>query len=518
MTRAVARDAGTVTSWNLVSRLSGFGRVIVVGGALGATRLGDTYQAANQVSNILFEFLAAGTLSAVLVPGLVARLGSGGRARAEAFAGALLARAFAVLGAIAVVGMVLARPIMRALLSGNETASRAAQVRLGAFLLLFVLPQLALYAWGAVVTAVLHSEGRFAAAAAAPVGNNLVVIVSLGLFWARGAAGLELATLDRVLLGGGVLGGVVCMTVIPVVAARRAGISLAPRWRVDDGIAASLRDAVWASLVVIPAQLFLLGSLVVAGRVAGGVVACQIGFTLFLLPHALLGHPLATVLYPRVARAWAVGYHDAARRDADRGLRVLLLLTAPAAAMLVALATPITHVIAVGALARHTGPVLVAAALAGYGIGLTAYSWSLFVTRVSYATGDVRTPGLVAVAGGVVGGGLLLFAAGSDRTALLYRVGVAHSAMVAAATIGVVVVLARRRVVDVSPLRWGGIATAATVAGVSARLVADRVDVGDGRGGAFVTLAAGAAVGAVVYAVFAYAAGNRVQDVRADLA
>jgi putative peptidoglycan lipid II flippase len=510
MTRAIARDTGTVTSWNLVSRLTGFARVVVVGGALGATRLGDTYQAANQVSNILFEFLAAGTLSAVLVPGLVARLADGGRARAEAFAGALLARAIAVLGVIAVLGMVLARPIMRALLSGNDTASRNAQVRLGAFLLFFVLPQLVLYAWGAVVTAVLHSEGRFAAAAAAPVANNVVVTVTLGLFWARGATGLDLGVSDRLLLGGGVLAGVLCMTLVPVVAARRAAISLAPRWHTDDGLKESLRDALWASMVVVPAQLFLLGSLVVAGRVAGGVIACQIAFTVFLLPHALLGHPLATVLYPRVARSWAEGDEAAARNDADRGLHALLLMTAPAAALLVALARPGIRAIAVGALTRHAGVTFVAAALMGYGVGLVAYSWSLFLTRVSYATGDVRSPGLAALVGGAMGGVSLVIAAHGHGTALLYRVGLAHSVMVVVTVSGVLVVLVRRAVVDVDVGRWLGLAAAAAGSGIAARLMSDAVG-GAGRVGAVASVVAGVAVGVGVFGVAANALGNRFE-------
>jgi len=517
MTRAVAQRILTVGGLTLVSRTTGFARVVVVGGALGATRLGDTYQAANQVSNILFEFLAAGTLSAVLVPGLVARLADGGRARAEAFAGALLARAFLVLGAVAVVGVVGAHPIMRTLLSGNDTASRGAQVRLGAFLLLFVLPQLVLYAWGAVVTAVLHSEGRFAAAAAAPVANNLVVVVTLGVFWARGAAGLDLGISDRFLLGGGVFAGVLCMTLVPVAAARRAGIKLAPRWHVDDGLAASLRDAVWASLVVIPAQLFLLGSVVVAGRVAGGVIACQIAFTVFLLPHALLGHPLATVLYPRVARAWTVRDHDEARRDADRGLNVLLVFTAPAAALLVGLATPAVRVIAVGALTRHAGPAVVAAALAGYGVGLTAYSWSLFLTRVSYATGDVRTPAIAALVGGAVGAALLVVASSNGRTALVYRVGVAHSAMVITTALGVLVVLARRGILDLALVRWGSTLGAAIAAGVAARLVADHLHPA-GRLGAVVAVGAGSAVGLVMFAAIAWVCGTRPSTIRAELA
>jgi putative peptidoglycan lipid II flippase len=279
-----------------------------------------------------------------------------------------------------------------------------------------------------------------------------------------------------------------------------------------------MRDALWASLVVVPAQLFLLGSLVVAGHVAGGVVACQIAFTVFLLPHALLGHPLATVLYPRVARAWTDADHASARADAERGLRTLLLLTAPAAALLVALATPVMHVIAVGALTRHAGAVIVAAALTGYGLGLTAYSWSLFLTRVSYATGDVRTPGISALVGGAIGGTLLVVAAQSEGTALLYRVGVAHSVTVAAAALGVLGALVRRGIVDASMRGWGGVAGAAIAAGVAGRVVADRLDLGAERGDAIVTLVIAGGVALAVYVSVAFAFGNRWRDVRAELA
>jgi putative peptidoglycan lipid II flippase len=406
---------------------------------------------------------------------------------------------------------------MRGLLAGNDTSTRAAQTRLGAFLLVFVLPQLALYAWGAVVTAMLHAEGRFAAAAAAPVANNIVVVGALGAFWARGAAGLDIGLGDRVLLGGGAFGGVLCMTLIPVVAARRAGLSLRPRWRTEEAIAASARDVGWASLVVVPAQLFLLGSLVVAGRVAGGVVACQVAFTVFLLPHALLGHPLTTVLYPRIARLAAEGDAAGARADADRGLRVLLFLTAPAAALLVALAPAILRVISVGALARGAGPALVAAALAGYGVGLTAYSWSLFATRVSYACGDVRTPGLAVLGGGVLGAAFLVFAARATDTALLYRIGLAHSLMVASAAAATLVVLARRQRVG---LRWSGRFAAvggAVLAGVIARVVVDHVDIGSSRVAVGSVAVLAAAVALIVYVGTLLLGGTGLRELRAQV-
>jgi len=490
--------------------------VIVLGGALGATRLGDTYQASNQVSNILFEFLAAGTLSAVLVPGLVARITNGDREGARAFAGALLGRALLVLAPIVVLGAVFARPLMDLFFSGNDASSRDAQVRLGAFLLLFVLPQLLLYAWGAVVTAMLHADGRFAAAAVAPVANNVVVTVALGLFWLRGTTGLDLGISDKLLLGGGALGGVLCMSLIPAVAAWRIGLSIVPTWRSSPHASASMSDLVWASLVVVPAQIFLLASLVVAGRVPGGVVACQIGFTLFLLPHALLGHPIATVSYPRLAASWARDDADSVRRDAAQGLLTSLLLTAPAGALLAALAPWVVRVLSVGALAEGAGPRVVAAALGGYAVGLAAYSWSLFVTRISYASGDVRMPGLAAILGGVCGAlALFTLARGSDLSTLRW-IGLAHSVMAMVTVVALVVVLVRRRVVVLDAKRWFVGVFGAVAAGLVARVVADAIG-GVTRTESFATLVGASVGGLVIYAAVLWLGGIRVGEMRAAL-
>lgn len=516
MTTGVAHDARTVTAWNLLSRLTGFARVLVIGGALGATRLGDTYQAANQVSNLLFEFLAAGTLSAVLIPGLTARLLSPDPQEAQAFAGALLARAIAILGALGLVGIAAARPIMQAAVAENDSGSRGAQVRLGAFLLLFVMPQLVLYAWGAVMTAVLNANGRFAAGAAAPVANNLVVIATVGAFWIRGAHGLDLGWIDRTLLGGGVLGGVVCMTVLPIAIAARHGLRVRPRWHNTRSFAIPARDVMWATLVVVPPQIFFFGALMTSSRVSGGVVAAQLGFTLFLLPHALLGHPLTTVLYPRLAGAYAAGDHTGMQHTSGRGLRILLLLTAPASALLVALAPWMLPVVSIGELAGdRRGVALVVAALIGYGFGLSAYSWSLFVARVSYASGDVRTPAVAAVLGGIFGVAALVAASGLEGEALLYRVGLAHSLMSLAAVGATLAVLARRAVVTLEWRLWGATICGAAAAGVAARFVADRIGPPANRVDALAGLVAGAAVGLSVFCAAITLAGVRGRDIRA---
>ncbi|MDQ1519174.1 MAG: putative peptidoglycan lipid flippase, partial [Actinomycetota bacterium] len=67
----LARSTATMTALTAVSRLTGFVRILVVAAVLGDTFLGNTYQSANTVPNLLFEVFAAGVLQAVLIPTLV---------------------------------------------------------------------------------------------------------------------------------------------------------------------------------------------------------------------------------------------------------------------------------------------------------------------------------------------------------------------------------------------------------------------------------------------------------------
>jgi len=472
---SLIRRAAGITGWNLASRLTGFVRVLVVAGALGATFLGNTYQSANLVSNVLFELLAAGMLAAVLVPALVARLTSGTREDARALAGGVLGRALVALAAIVVVGAAGAPWVMRALTAGVVDESvRAAQIRLGSFLLLFFLPQVVLYAVGAVTSAILQADSRFAAAAAAPVANNLVVIMTLGWFWSRGAAGLELALLDRLILAAGTTGGVLAMTLVPALAARRAGLGVRPHLRALPELGGLLRSGAWAGATLAATQVFVFATIVFANRVEGGVVAYQVAFTLFLLPHALFAHPIATALFPQLAAAFHVRNMSAFRRDAGHGLGLLLFALLPISAVVVAVAPPAVRALSVGGLERGAAPELVAAALAGYAFGLVGYSAILLLTRVAYAAGDARTPaivnGVAVVLGVVLMAVLSNAAAGPDRTRAL---GVAHTGTVLAAAAVLALVLVRRHLLEVDVPSFVRALAWSAGSGVVARVVVD---------------------------------------------
>ena len=502
----ILRSAVTIGAWNGVSRVTGFARVLAVGGALGTTFVGNTYQTANLVSNLLFELLAAGLLAAPLVPVFVALVDDGRTDELVDLGGVLLGLSLAVLGVVVVAGMVLSPAIMRALtLAVGDPELRDAEVRVGAFLLRFFLPQVLLYAALAIATAVLNAHRRFAAGAVAPVANNLVVIATMLTFAAvrAGAAPtMALPTVHRLVLGVGTTAGVVAMAAIPTVAAARRGLRLRPRWDPrHPRIAAILRTGAWGAVVLAAVQVLIVVTLVLANRVRGGVVAYQIAFTFFLLPVALAAHPIFTALYPRLAAHAHAGRWRAFAADLEDGMRRVLFLVIPASAALAVLGTPALRVIRIGALDRGSAE-LVGHVLAAYAVGLAGYGSFLLLTRAWTAAGDPRVPALVA-AGVAVGGAALMVvgssvADGEDRVVAL---GVAHSiAMTAGAA--VLYVLLRRRCggeVRIVPTLARSVATA--VAGALAAVaVVDALDRG-GRTAAATAAAAGAvAIACVVLA------------------
>ncbi len=498
----LTKHTAVISSLNLLSRLTGFGRILVVAAVLGTTFLGNTYQSANSVPNLVFELFAAGALQAVLVPTLVAALARGGREEAVRVANIVLGSLLAAMTAVLAIGLVLAPLIARALFAGSPAG--ADQVRLGTVFLWLFLPQILFYVGGLVATAILNADDHFGVPAFAPIVNNVVVTVAYVAFWAlrRGdVPSLHLSPVEVAVLAGGTTLGVVSFTSVPLIWARRHGFALMPRLhRGGHELRDFWRQGAWAAGFLGLTQLLLMTVLVLANRVEGGVVAYQLGFTYFLLPHALVAIPVFTALFPGMARA-ALG-NDAARFTAlvRRGTHAIAVLVLPAAAGMVALAEPIARLTLFGN--GEDGLHQVALATRWLAPGLAPYGLFLLLTRAAYARGEARLPTEVNLVATALGVGAMvasaIFLAGDARVAGLAA---AHSLTYVVAVI-VLGVRMSRRIGGGGPLVRGGALVAGLVAtGAAAGVmawVASLVRM-DGRLGAAVELAVAGGAGVLTY-------------------
>jgi putative peptidoglycan lipid II flippase len=282
-------------------------------------------------------------------------------------------------------------------------------VELGTLFLWFFLPQVLFYALGLVATAVLNGEQRFNVPAIAPAVNNVVVMATYVVFWAMrdGAAPtLDLTTPEKWVLGGGTTLGVIAFTTLPALAARRLGYALRPHvdWH-SPTVRTLARRGAWAGGQLALAQVLLAVVLVMANGASGAVVTWAFAFAFFLLPYSLFALPVATTLFPGLARSYQSGRHDDFGAALERGTRATVVLLVGAAAALAALAWPIVRVAAFGE-ARQGGLAPLAHAIAVFAPGLVGYGLAFLFTRACYALGDARTPmvaSAVGTAAGVIG-------------------------------------------------------------------------------------------------------------------
>ena len=489
-----------------LSRGIGFVRILTIAAVLGTTYLGNTYSSSNSVSNVIFELLAAGALSAVLVPTFTNLFAARDRAEVERLAGGLLGLALLVLGVLVVLGEIFAGRIAHLLVSGVSSPEVAAQQQaLSTFLLRFMIPQILLYAFGAVAVGILHAQRRFIVPALAPIALTVVVVTGMLVFRAivgPGDPGLDLSSGARLCLALTATLGVTAFVAMPVVAMLRSGVR--PRIHIprrDAAVGRLLRLSGWAILQHAAFGLLLGVCIVIGNGVRGGTVAYQVAFVFFTAPYAVLAEPIHTTALPELsgdADRGDLGSFAATVRWAFDSMAMLLL---PMAAGMIALATPGMRAVAFGNAASPQGVHLLAVAVATLAVGLLPYAAFFLFARSCYALEDSRMPATLALGAAVVAGVVMLAVAphtsGAGRVAVL-GLGNTLASLLAALVLGVV--LRRRLGHRIVPLGAARSLVVSAVVGVGVWFAADALDP-RGRIMSAVVVVALAAVGGGVYLV-----------------
>ena len=502
-TRAATGMAGIVA----ISRAAGFVRVLVIAAVLGTSYLGNAFQAANSFSNVLFELIAAGALSSVLVPTFVRLLDAGDQKGAEEVAGGVLGVAVLVLGAVSLAG-VLAAPFLARLLTVGVPASVVADQReLITHLLRFFVPQVVLYSAGTIAIAVLQARRRFAVTVAAPIGNTIVMVACLLAFGASvsGTPTFDLTSSQRWLLVVAGTGGVVAFVLPLLIATRASGFRLYPRFAFGDlRVRALLRHSGWGVVLHSAAGLLLGASIVAGSGVEGAVVAYQVGWVFFLAPFAIFAQPVQTAVLPELVAEVQSGDLHRFRQTMRWSLERTALFVLPVSAAMMALALPGMRAVSFGE-AGGNGPGLLAAAVAALAVGLYPYGAFLLLARAYYALGDSRTPGFAAL--GVSAAGVVVMLAGALFTEGPARVAVLGAGHSVAYLLGFLLLLkglGRRAGGSVMPKRVGTMGAVSAAVGVVVWL-GSRVAL-EGAGGRLRDLAvlgvAGVVGGALVYGGF----------------
>ncbi len=393
----------TVGVWTLLSRVLGFVRDILIAGWLGTGPVAEAFLVAFSLPNMFRRFFAEGAFNTAFIPLFSKKLEIG--ADAQRFAN----DAFAALGSLLIVFTLLAQVCMPWLVlamasgfAGDERFDLAVMFGRIAF------PYILFISLAALLSGVLNATGRFAAAAAAPVLLNVILILALllaetGLFTSGDSTMQQPGMRHGTFLVWGVLLAGIAQLALLWVAARRAGFRITPqRPRLTPDIKRLAIIALPAMLAGGVVQVNLLVGRQVASFYEGAIAWLSYADRLYQLPLGVVGIAVGVVLLPDLSRRLASRDDTGARTALSRAGEVSLALTIPSAVALVVIPYPMISVLFQRGAFDAADAGATALAVAVYGLGLPAFVLQKVLQPLYFAREDTRTPFRFAVVSMIV--------------------------------------------------------------------------------------------------------------------
>jgi putative peptidoglycan lipid II flippase len=385
---AVIRRLLSVSGFTALSRLTGFGRDVMMAAVLGAGPMSDAFLVAFRLPNHFRSIFAEGAFNAAFLPRYAATATQEGGVHASSSAARFANDVFAWQLAAQLVLLVAAffgmRWVIMVLAPGF--ADNPAQVALAIELTRITFPYLLCMAIVVQLSAMLNTILKFNAAAAAPIFLGLSMMATLAL--ARYFPTPEHAAAFGVLAAG------ILESSFLIFMAARSGLRLRlkiPHWTPQMG--EFLRALGAATIGSGSVQIGLFVDTIIASFLAAGdLTALYYADRINQLPMGIIGVALGTILLPDMSARIAKQDISGANTAQNRAVALGLLLTLPCiAAFFTIPETVMRALFAHGAFGVQSADKS-AAALMAYGVGLPAFVLMRCVTPSFYARGDTATP------------------------------------------------------------------------------------------------------------------------------
>ena len=406
----VGRSTGIVSIATAFSRVSGLISLLFIAYAIGPSRLLDSYNLANVMPNMIYELIAGGILTSVLIPIFIS-----GRLKDEEDSWRSVSNianiTVLILITIAILGTVFSYYFVRAqtfLVPTKEISIDSLN-----FFFKFFVWEIVFYGITAILNGILQSYRKFTMPALAPIFNNIVVIATVIFFY------LPLKDSDPHLaltfLAIGTTLGIAAMALVQLPALLKIG------WRysfVLDFRDPALRQLALLALPVVAYvasnQIALTVSNTLAWKFKNGMTAFTYAWRFFQMLYGLMAASLSTVLFPRFAEHAALSNMNEFKKTLSKAFATTGFIMIPATVGLFILSLPIMVLVYVKMLGNY--PLPVAAQFAGvmaYLItGLLPYSMFMLLNRVFYSLKDTITPMKVNAVGVPLNIGLNFFLVG----------------------------------------------------------------------------------------------------------
>lgn len=428
--------ARTVVVLAVLLQFAGFAKLLVIADYFGAGAVLDAYYLGLVIPTFLTA-VSAGALQTALVPAYVSAKARGEDTRARALANLTLTWVACTLVAVSVLLIALHDLVVPLLARGSSSSTRGA-LESGFALLVWSGPLNAVADAGALL---LNAEGRFGAAAAAPLANVVIGVLVLVVCRTWGIDALAWS----------LLAGLAVQALVVLVAARAAAIRFRPQLRGASAFP-QLFGAIALPVVfsvalgnLLPAFIQLLSARVGTGAISAMGYASRLHSS--LVQAVVLS--VSMVLLPHFARLFAEGKEAELRATLERLFAATVLFAATGVVIVAVGGLSAIELLLERGHFTSADAGLVASVWLALTFGLLGATWNSFLVRILQAQQRVW---VIFALGGV------LVAAGVTFASLLLPWGVVGIAVGNSAAYTLVMWLCHRRIGRM----FGGVLSAGT--------------------------------------------------------
>ena len=386
----LSKAAGTVSGMTLVSRVFGFFRDMVIAMAFGSSPSADAFFVAFRIPNMQRRILAEGAMTAAFIPVFTETLTKKGEPVAWKLAANLFNILILVLSSASLLILIFSPAVITVFAPGfiDEPGKFELTVKLTRCM----APYLFFIGLAAFCMGVLNTLKVFALPAAAPISQNISMILSI-LFISP--------LMDEPIMGlaiGVVVGGALQLFIqLPAVLKKGMPFEKTLNFKQKEVFKiARLMGPVILGIAVY--ELNIMIDTLIASLLPGGSISyLYYGNRLVQLPLGIFAVALGVALLPTLSGQAAKGNLKELVQTLGFSIRLILFITIPATVGLIILREPIINTLWERGefLASTTDGTAIA--LLYYSIGLCAYSGIKIIAPAFYSLQDTKTPAKIGI-------------------------------------------------------------------------------------------------------------------------
>ena len=370
-----------VMAINMLSRLLGLIREMVIGSMFGASGMTDAYFSATQIPNFFTTLFGEGSLGTVFIPIYNKGVEEKGKERTNEFVFSVLNLIIAFTSTLSIIMILFSRQILKitTVFKNAEVLETAnIMLKIVAFYFLFI-------ALSGVVASLLNNYKKFAISACTGIVFNLTIIVGTLISKSKfGIYGLGIAYL---------LSGVFQLTIMlpqffKIVKTYKFVFNLK-----DEYVREMFK-------LMIPTLIGIFGyqiNEIIDNRFAtalseGTSSALKYASRLYLLPIGVFAISLSVVIFPALSKAVVKKQRKKEKNTIERGLNLLSFLIIPSSTILFGYSREIVTLIYKRGNFDDIGVKITSEALQYYALGLLFFSSIHLLTRSHYVHKDRKLP------------------------------------------------------------------------------------------------------------------------------